>query len=57
LIMGSEFDHKTNEDAKKRRVQGVETRPDDIALEDIDPADFFDPEEVGYRRQANASRP
>jgi len=55
--MGSEFDHKTNEDAKKRRVQGVETRPDDIALEDIDPADFFDPEEVGYRRQANASRP
>jgi hypothetical protein len=54
--MGSEFDHKTNEDAKKRRVQGVETRPDDITWEDIDPADFFDPEEFGYRSRANASR-
>jgi hypothetical protein len=55
--MNREFDQKTDENTKTRRAEGVETRPDDFTLEDIDPADFFDPEEFGYRRQRNASRP
>ena len=31
--------------------------PDELADPEVDPADFFDPEEFGYRRQRNAPRP
>jgi hypothetical protein len=55
--MRSEVDHKADKNAKKEPAEGVETQADDIILDDIDPADFFDPEEFGYRRKPNASRP
>ena len=35
-----------------------EPEPSDVLIDDeIDPADFFDPEEFGYRRHREPSRP
>jgi hypothetical protein len=50
------YDHKSGEIEKRRRAEGAEMVPDDITLDDIDPADFFDPEEFGYRRSHDSSR-
>jgi hypothetical protein len=53
-------------EARKKRVQvaaqpgseQAEARSDDIRVDDIDPADFFDPEEFGFcRRSFNDHRP
>jgi hypothetical protein len=42
-------DRKTEKEKhKKLPERAEEARPDDIS--EIDPADFFDPEEFGYRR-------
>lgn len=55
-IMRRGYDHKSGEIEKRRRAEGAEMVPDDITLDDIDPADFFDPEEFGYRRSHDSSR-
>jgi hypothetical protein len=54
--MKREFNRKTDEKGNERRAEVAETQPDDMTQDDIDPADFFDPEEFGYRRQPNPSR-
>jgi hypothetical protein len=54
--MRTAFDDKSSEFEKKRLVERAESAPDDITHDDIDPADFFDPEEFGYRRQRETSR-
>ena len=43
--MGKDLTEKDNE---KTTAKGTRESADDLA--DIDPADFFDPEEFGYRR-------
>jgi len=58
--------HQSGEE-KKRKKQFIlpETgskeghhEPDFLTEDEIDPADFFDPEEFGYRRRgSNAARP
>jgi len=51
------------EEHKKRHIfseTGLHKEPvsDVLADDEIDPADFFDPEEFGFRRRgSNASRP
>jgi hypothetical protein len=45
--MSKEF---TEKDDKKTTARGTVEPADDLA--DIDPADFVDPEEFGYRRLA-----
>jgi hypothetical protein len=49
------------EERKKRPISsetGSEVRHEDVILADdeIDPADFFDPEEFGYRRRGAHDR-
>jgi hypothetical protein len=49
--------HKPVEDRRKTGSRESE-RADVLMNDDIDPADFFDPEEFGFRhRGLNASRP
>jgi hypothetical protein len=50
------------EEPKKPLVSaktGSKERHDDVILgdEEIDPADFFDPEEFGFRRRGSNARP
>ena len=54
--MTSGYDQNGGEIEKKRVAERADSVPGDITQDDIDPADFFDPEEFGYRRQRDSSR-
>jgi hypothetical protein len=56
--------HQSEEEEKreKRRKRPVQTGSEEVNLPDgdvydeIDPADFFDPEDFGFRRKFDSSR-
>jgi hypothetical protein len=52
--MEDEHQNKGGEIEKKGSLDAAETVPDDFI--EIDPADFIDPDEFGYRRQHDSSR-
>jgi hypothetical protein len=56
--------HQSGEGEKrKKRLTSAETgsekhdQPDVLIDDEIDPADFFDPEEFGFRRKRESSNP
>ncbi len=40
-----------------KRARSAGFKPDFLTEDEIDPADFFDPEEFGYRRDLKSFRP
>ena len=56
--------HQSGEEEKrKKRLDSNQTgsqkddQPDVLIDDEIDPADFFDPEEFGFRRKRESSNP
>jgi len=55
---GKEPKKMSPSDARRGKTGSEESHPViDTSFEDIDPADFFDPEEFGFRREAKPYEP